>query len=56
MHTEDINEFKGSVEAFGGPLKGYDKWLGGELGDDGNIYGVPGTGASLWRRFSDIAA
>jgi hypothetical protein len=47
MHDEEINVFKGSVETFGGPLRGYDKWLGGELGDDGNIYGVPGTGMCL---------
>ena len=26
-----------------GVIMGRDKWLGGELGDDGCIYGVPGS-------------
>jgi hypothetical protein len=28
------------AEFIGPELKGRDKWLGGELGGDGNIYGV----------------
>ena len=35
---------------------GRDKWLGGELGSDGNVYGIPGAvvadsdGWVFWRR------
>ena len=31
----------------GKKLHGHDKWLGGELGLDGNIYGVPGSAKSV---------
>jgi hypothetical protein len=33
-----------SCVLFGGPIKGEDKWLGGEKARDGVIYGVPGSG------------
>jgi hypothetical protein len=36
-----------SVELIGGPFYGEDMWLGGELGADGNIYGVPGTAKTV---------
>uniref|UniRef100_A0A7S4Q9U4 DUF6923 domain-containing protein n=1 Tax=Alexandrium monilatum TaxID=311494 RepID=A0A7S4Q9U4_9DINO len=29
------------------PLVGQDKWLGGELGDDGAIYGIPGSAKTV---------
>jgi hypothetical protein len=32
-----------SLSFIGHDLRGGDKYLGGELGDDGNIYGVPGS-------------
>ena len=31
------------AELFGGPFRGQDKWLGGEMGPNGDIYGIPGT-------------
>jgi hypothetical protein len=33
-----------------GMCMGRDKWLGGELGEDGNVYGIPG--ATRWSRKS----
>lgn len=39
--------FGASVELIGGPFFGEDMWLGGELGSDGNIYGVPGTAKTV---------
>ena len=37
------------TELFGGPFKGDDKYLGGDLGRDGYIYTVPGSGKCVLR-------
>jgi hypothetical protein len=41
------SKYGASVDLIGGPFIGEDMWLGGELGADGNIYGVPGTAKSV---------
>eukprot|EP00435_Cladocopium_sp_Y103_P009791 s3542_g2.t1 len=30
-----------------GMCMGRDKWLGGELGEDGNVYGIPGSASRV---------
>ena len=35
------------LEANDGPLTGQDKYLGGTLGADGCVYGVPGTNGTV---------
>eukprot|EP00747_Dinoflagellata_sp_TGD_P033137 gnl/TRDRNA2_/TRDRNA2_136413_c0_seq1.p1 gnl/TRDRNA2_/TRDRNA2_136413_c0~~gnl/TRDRNA2_/TRDRNA2_136413_c0_seq1.p1 ORF type:complete len:535 (+),score=71.31 gnl/TRDRNA2_/TRDRNA2_136413_c0_seq1:69-1673(+) len=54
-HREDLHGFAfddpavfgASATLIGGPFKGVDKWLGGELAADGNIYGVPGSAKAV---------
>merc|ERR1719491_2302454 len=39
-----LAEEQGEICSLEGPLlPGQDKWLGGALGSDGNIYGIPGS-------------
>ena len=45
--AEPASRYSASVTLLGGPFAGEDQWLGGELGADGNIYGVPGTAKSV---------
>uniref|UniRef100_A0A7S1IA32 Uncharacterized protein n=1 Tax=Eutreptiella gymnastica TaxID=73025 RepID=A0A7S1IA32_9EUGL len=45
--AEDPAVYGASITLIGGPFHGEDLWLGGELGADGNIYGVPGTGKTV---------
>ena len=44
---EVLQEGGTSVTFLGPALRGGDKWLGGELGADGNIYGVPGSAKTV---------
>ena len=43
------NEIREDVilEGYDGPLAGQDKYLGGEMGADGCVYGVPGKSSDL---------
>jgi hypothetical protein len=45
--ADDAAVYGVDISLIGGPFEGIDKWLGGELGADGNIYGVPGSAKSV---------